>query len=313
MDNIRAQFSADLAKAHSAKQVEDVRVRYLGRKGAITTLAKSVNFATMSPDQRKQFGQQLNDLKTFAETRLAQAAETAKSHGAAPGTLPAAKLDLTLPGAEHAVGCHPPDRTGPDGAGRHLPGHGLHGAHRLRSREGILQLRRPEHPRRPPRPRHAGHLLARPTAMLLRTHTSANQVRALERFGAPLRAIFPGRCFRYEATDASHENTFYQLEGLMVDREHLRGQPDRRDEGPPEPDLPPRGRPSACAPASSPSSSRASSWTCQCLLCGGKRLLDLQGTRLDRTDPLRAGPSPRPGVRPHRHLATTAASPSAWA
>ncbi|HIQ23379.1 MAG TPA: phenylalanine--tRNA ligase subunit alpha, partial [Planctomycetes bacterium] len=54
--------------------------------------------------------------------------------------------------------------------------------------------------------------------MLMRTHTSANQVRVLERFGAPVRAIFPGRCFRYEAIDASHENTFYQLEGLLVDR-----------------------------------------------------------------------------------------------
>ena len=52
--------------------------------------------------------------------------------------------------------------------------------------------------------------------LLMRTHTSANQVRALEQYGAPLRAIFPGRCFRYEATDASHETTFYQLEGLMV-------------------------------------------------------------------------------------------------
>ena len=55
--------------------------------------------------------------------------------------------------------------------------------------------------------------------MLMRTHTSAYQVRALERFGAPLRAIFPGRCFRYEAMDASHENTFYQLEGLLVDHD----------------------------------------------------------------------------------------------
>ena len=54
--------------------------------------------------------------------------------------------------------------------------------------------------------------------MLLRTHTSANQVRMLEKHGAPLRAIFPGRCFRYENVDASHENTFYQLEGLMVDK-----------------------------------------------------------------------------------------------
>jgi phenylalanyl-tRNA synthetase alpha chain len=54
--------------------------------------------------------------------------------------------------------------------------------------------------------------------MVLRTHTSSNQVRALKRFGAPFRGIFPGRCFRYESIDPSHENTFYQCEGLMVDR-----------------------------------------------------------------------------------------------
>ena len=54
--------------------------------------------------------------------------------------------------------------------------------------------------------------------MLLRTHTSPCQVRAMERFGPPLRVIAPGRCFRYETIDASHENTFFQLEGLMIDR-----------------------------------------------------------------------------------------------
>jgi phenylalanyl-tRNA synthetase alpha chain len=54
---------------------------------------------------------------------------------------------------------------------------------------------------------------------LLRTHTSAMQVRALEKYGAPLRAVVPGRVFRYEATDASHETTFWQLEGLVVDKD----------------------------------------------------------------------------------------------
>lgn len=53
---------------------------------------------------------------------------------------------------------------------------------------------------------------------LLRTHTSPCQVRAMERFGPPLRVIAPGRCFRYEAIDASHENTFFQVEGLMIDK-----------------------------------------------------------------------------------------------
>jgi phenylalanyl-tRNA synthetase alpha chain len=54
---------------------------------------------------------------------------------------------------------------------------------------------------------------------LLRTHTSPCQVRAMHRFGPPIRVIAPGRCFRYEALDASHENTFFQVEGLLIDRD----------------------------------------------------------------------------------------------
>ncbi len=54
---------------------------------------------------------------------------------------------------------------------------------------------------------------------LLRTHTSPCQVRAMKRFGPPIRVIAPGRCFRYEAIDASHENTFFQLEGLLIDKD----------------------------------------------------------------------------------------------
>jgi phenylalanyl-tRNA synthetase alpha chain len=55
--------------------------------------------------------------------------------------------------------------------------------------------------------------------MLLRTHTSPCQVRAMEKFKAPLRIIAPGRCFRNEDIDASHENTFFQLEGMVIDKE----------------------------------------------------------------------------------------------
>jgi phenylalanyl-tRNA synthetase alpha chain len=55
--------------------------------------------------------------------------------------------------------------------------------------------------------------------LLLRTHTSPVQVRAMEQFGAPLRIIAPGRVFRNEEVDASHEHTFYQIEGMMVDRD----------------------------------------------------------------------------------------------
>lgn len=54
---------------------------------------------------------------------------------------------------------------------------------------------------------------------VLRTHTSPVQHRAMKKFGPPLRVIVPGRCFRYETIDASHENTFHQVEGLMIDRD----------------------------------------------------------------------------------------------
>src|SRR3989339_400955 len=55
--------------------------------------------------------------------------------------------------------------------------------------------------------------------MVMRTHTSPVQVRAMQKYGAPLRAIVPGRCFRNEATDVRHEHTLYQIEGLMIDRD----------------------------------------------------------------------------------------------
>ncbi len=54
---------------------------------------------------------------------------------------------------------------------------------------------------------------------VLRTHTSPVQVRGMQKFGAPLRMIAPGRVFRNEEVDPSHEHTFYQLEGMMVDRD----------------------------------------------------------------------------------------------
>ncbi len=65
------------------------------------------------------------------------------------------------------------------------------------------------------------------SAWVMRTHTSSVQVRGMQKYGAPLRMIVPGKCFRNEATDVRHEHTFYQLEGLVVDKDitfsHLKG------------------------------------------------------------------------------------------
>lgn len=72
-----------------------------------------------------------------------------------------------------------------------------------------------------------GHDASSAVSWVMRTHTSSVQVRAMQKYGAPLRAIVPGKCFRNEATDARHEHTFYQLEGVVVDENinfsHLKG------------------------------------------------------------------------------------------
>jgi phenylalanyl-tRNA synthetase alpha chain len=216
VEAIRQQFVADLAKSVSIKEVEDVRVRYLGRKGTITTLMKNTDFSRLTPDERRDFGQKLNQLKAFAEEEVARAAEAAKARGgASPGTV-AAKFDMTLPGTGHSIGCIHPISLVQMELEDIFQGMGftvLTGPEVEREYYNFDALNIPSD--HPARDMQDTYWLT--NGMLMRTHTSANQVRAMERFGAPLRAIFPGRCFRYEATDASHENTFYQLEGLMVD------------------------------------------------------------------------------------------------
>ena len=75
---------------------------------------------------------------------------------------------------------------------------------------------------------------------LLRTHTSAIQVRGMEKVKPPFRVVGPGRVFRYESTDASHENTFYQVEGMMVDRDITVAHLIYLHEAAPQGNLPPR-------------------------------------------------------------------------
>jgi phenylalanyl-tRNA synthetase alpha chain len=211
---LRRQLLDELARAASARDVEAVRVKYLGQKGLITTLRKGVDFGQMSADERKAFGQAFNEVKAFAEEEIGRARAAREAGEQARGAR--AQLDLTLPGTGHAIGSmHPVAvvqmfledifrgmgfmvQTGYEVETEYFNFDALNipGDHPAREMQDTFWLE---------------------NGLLLRTHTSASQVRALLEFGAPIRAIFPGRCFRYESVDASHETSFHQLEGLMVD------------------------------------------------------------------------------------------------
>ena len=73
MKEIREQFLAELAKAQTVQEVDELRIRYLGRKGTITTLAKTTDFSKLSAEEKRQFGGQLNELKNLAGKSAAQA------------------------------------------------------------------------------------------------------------------------------------------------------------------------------------------------------------------------------------------------
>ncbi|MBR2585672.1 MAG: phenylalanine--tRNA ligase subunit alpha [Thermoguttaceae bacterium] len=213
MQEIKERLERDLANAKSAADVEQIRVQYLGRKGCITTLAKGTDFSRFSPEEKKQFGIRLNQLKNFATEAIQKASQQA---GAAAPKKKASALDLTAPGAGRRLGAlHPITLTqmeledifqgmgfsvlaGPEVESEYFCFEALNipHDHPARDMQDTFWLK---------------------NNLILRTHTSANQVRTLLRFGAPVRAVFPGRCFRYEAVDPSHENTFYQCEGLVVD------------------------------------------------------------------------------------------------
>lgn len=209
---LREQLLAALAQARTQKGVEEIRVQFLGRKGVITRLAKETDFSNMPLEEKRAFGKNFNELLKFAEQAVDEAMQASSTN------LPEHHFDLTLPGGEGRVGMlHPVTLVQIEleeifaGLGfMTLPGYEVETEY-----YNFDSLNIPaDHPARDMQDTYWLE-----NGLLLRTHTSASQVRALERFGAPLRAIFPGRCFRYETVDASHDNTFFQLEGLMVDRD----------------------------------------------------------------------------------------------
>ena len=214
MQNIKEQLVQALRSGTTAEQVEQIRIDFLGRKGSITLLAKNTDFSKLSAEEKKGFGQKLNELKQFATQEIAAAAESCKASAA---TQRSNDLDLTAPGKGRRLGALHPITLAQMELEDIFQGMGfsvLYGPEVESEYFCFESLNIPaDHPARDMQ-----DTFWLKNQVILRTHTSANQVRTLKRFGAPIRSIFPGRCFRYEAIDPSHENTFYQCEGLVVDK-----------------------------------------------------------------------------------------------
>jgi phenylalanyl-tRNA synthetase alpha chain len=204
-----------IAAAPSADQLESVRVEVLGRKGSLAQISREMG--KVPPEDRAGIGRLLNAAKDALEAAL-EARQNDFAGAALRARLEAEWIDLTLPAPGLRPGkLHPITQiqTEIEDLFASLGFTVLDGPEVETEYHNFDALDMP--PDHPARDSQDTFWLA--DGNLLRTHTSPVQVRGMERLGPPLRMIAPGRVFRNESVDASHEHTFYQLEGMMVDRE----------------------------------------------------------------------------------------------
>lgn len=215
LEELRRATLAAFAAATSVEGLEDGRVEALGRKGTLAHISKE--FGKLSPAERVRLGKLLNSVKQDLESEYEQKKRRFEQADLAE-RLAKEWIDVTLPAPGIRPGSlHPISQLQQEiedlftSLGFAI----LYGPEVETEEHNFDALNIPS--THPARDMQDTFWLS--NGNLLRTHTSPVQVRGMRELGPPLRMIAPGRAFRNEEVDASHEHTFYQLEGMMVDRD----------------------------------------------------------------------------------------------
>jgi len=212
LEKIKAlQQEIDEAKASSLEEVDELRIKYISKKGKINQLF--ADFKNVPNEQKKEVGKAINDLKNFTLDKINNLRDSfSKSDSGTDG------LDLTRPGEPVKLGT------------RHPLALVKNEIISIFGRLGFTVAEGPEieddwhvfsalnfPPEHPARDMQDTFFIEKDPDILLRTHTSSVQIRVMEQKEPPIRAIFPGRVFRNEAISARSHCIFHQVEGLYVD------------------------------------------------------------------------------------------------
>ena len=212
LEAIRQEAEAALQTCTDAKQLDAIRVQYLGKKGALTAILKQMG--KLSAEERPVMGQLANAVRSDIESAITKQ-QAAIAEAALEQKLQSETLDITLPGKQKKIG-------------------GLHPLTIVENKEIFLGMGfsvadgpeveydyynfealnlPPDHPARDTQ-----DTFYITDNILLRTQTSSVQVHVMEQQKPPIRVISPGRVFRSDAIDATHSPLFHQVEGLVVDK-----------------------------------------------------------------------------------------------
>lgn len=221
LEELRLKALQELEGINNAKNLESWRVRYLGKKSALTTMLRSL--ATLPLAERKLAGTRANQIKAELENNLKQKEQALREVQLATDTR-GEVIDITMPGRPFPIGhLHPITQT-------------LHEICDIFVSMGFQIVEGPdvewdyynfealnipkEHPARDTMSTSwvdyqtdSGE-----RTMLLRTHTTAVTARVIEKMDPPIRVIEPGKVYRYEASDATHVPMFHQIDGVAVDK-----------------------------------------------------------------------------------------------
>ena len=215
IEKVSLEFDSEINSIENQAQLEELRVKYLGKSGKITAIMPMMK--TVPNEQKREIGMLINELKSKIENAVASMQEEFKQRAILEEINNAERIDITLPVDTQVGSLHPrtivqkqieevfesmgfvvEEGYEIETEYNNFDAVNVPGNHPARDMQDTFWLN---------------------NGQVLKTHTSAAQNRILKKYKdhTPIRAIFPGRCFRNEELDAGHENTFFQLEGIIVD------------------------------------------------------------------------------------------------
>lgn len=211
-DKLKKAFADGMAQAKTLPAYEQLRVEFLGKKGLLTDALKGLK--DLAEEERKETGRLLNVLRGEMENAISEKIAACEGASRAEALSKVMPVDLTLPPEAMLGSLHPITivQREIEAIFRSMGFVIEDGSEVETEYNNFEAVNIPKH--HPARDMQDTYYLD--NGQLLKTHTSASQNRIMRKYGAPLRVLFPGRCFRNEAIDASHENTFFQMEGLMI-------------------------------------------------------------------------------------------------
>lgn len=212
---LKEKASKKLNEILSTQELDNIRVEFLGKKGEVVTLLKSLK--DVEAEKRKELGMKANTLRDYIESQIQLKKDELRKKEYEIKENNAKLIDLTVPVNENLGSLHPitivqkeletifssmgftvEDGNEVETEYNNFEAVNVPKYHPARDMQDTFWLE---------------------NGQLLKTQTSAAQNKIMRKYGAPLKAIFPGRCFRNEELDASHENTFFQMEGMMIDKD----------------------------------------------------------------------------------------------